>query len=71
MNKVDLLAQVVDNAMDFLRQSIREFEKQPKYSAIQATSSIEPNTPQLTPAAKTAIFTAGGAGRALALLLAN
>ena len=41
MNKVDLLAQVVDNAMDFLRQSIREFEKQPKYSVIHFQAAVE------------------------------
>ena len=41
MNKVDLLAQVVHNAMDFLRQSIREFEKRPKYSVIHFHAAVE------------------------------
>ena len=41
MKKVDLLAQLVENAMDFLRQSIREFESQPKYSVIHFHAAVE------------------------------
>lgn len=41
MNRVNLLPEVVENAMDFLRQSIREFKTQPKYSVIHFHAAVE------------------------------
>ncbi len=37
----DLLQRLVENAMDFLSQSIREFDEQPKYSVIHFHAAVE------------------------------
>ena len=41
MNQQDRLTRLVENAMDFLSQSLREFEEQPKYSVIHFHAAIE------------------------------
>ena len=41
MNQVGLLARLVENAIDFLGHSIREFETQPKYSVIHFHAAVE------------------------------
>ena len=41
MTQQDLLERLVENAMDFLSQSIREFEGQPKYSVIHFHAAVE------------------------------
>ena len=37
----ELLQRLVENAMDFLSQSIREFDEQPKYSVIHFHAAVE------------------------------
>ncbi len=41
MNQKDLLKRLVENAMDFLSQSISEFDKHPKYSVIHFHAAID------------------------------
>ena len=41
MKQQDLLRRLVENAMDFLSQSIREFDEQPKYSVIHFHAAVE------------------------------
>jgi len=41
MNQQDLLTRVVENAMDFLSQSISEFDDSPKYSVIHFHAAVE------------------------------
>lgn len=41
MNAVNLLPKLVENAIDFLQQSIRELKRQPKYSVIHFHAAVE------------------------------
>lgn len=41
MNQQDLLTRIVENAMDFLSQSINEFDDSPKYSVIHFHAAVE------------------------------
>ena len=41
MKQRDLLRRLVENAMDFLSESIREFDEQPKYSVIHFHAAVE------------------------------
>lgn len=41
MNQQDLLVRIVENAMDFLSQSISEFDDNPKYSVIHFHAAVE------------------------------